>query len=572
MKKPILFLTLALASLVSVPRWVAAQEILKHPRVVEIEDRLNKDASEYIKARFPNVPFMVSISVDPLRRDLRSPAAKEESLPYYDSEDEEMRDEWDNPQVPLMALINRVKRIQVKISIPQKLSTEEVTELKDGVYNTLHLTPARDSVDITRREWIMEEVPWVAVYVAGTALLGLLLGLLIINRGSANRIAKALSEVKIQTSGGGGGASPMAPVSMGDRPSQNSNQSSLPQELTFNDPIKLKELASHHVHLLVRSKAFPIGQDVFILDEFGKENPEKLGAILAEFPAKAQRDLFSFGADLHWVKAMTEPGQLDFECLEIMQTMTQFLRDEANLDWQRAVLSVWRLNHGRTQFVKGLEKDEALALLSEMPKSVAISEARMIFPGSWASLLDASYKPSIPDATGIMTIAESAQLMQPLNNMDMISRYRTEKELITYLRVVTPAEERDIYGAASQASLIHSMRPPFFPVLDQSPETLRLFVPRMNIDMWALALFNLPKPERSKIETVMNEKQRFLLIDRLKRFDQSHPTAKAVGEIREQIGIAFKNFLSFGTVSGGSVTELDMMSDGDGSNEQSEAA
>lgn len=38
-----------------------AQEVMKHPRVVELEDRLNKDAAAYIKSRFPDVPFMVVV-------------------------------------------------------------------------------------------------------------------------------------------------------------------------------------------------------------------------------------------------------------------------------------------------------------------------------------------------------------------------------------------------------------------------------------------------------------------------------------------------------------------------------
>lgn len=89
-----------------------AQEILKHPRVAELEDRLNKDASAYISSRFPSVPFMVTVRVDPLRRETASKQFNNENLPFFDnSEEEEIRDEWDNSQIPLASLINRVKRI-----------------------------------------------------------------------------------------------------------------------------------------------------------------------------------------------------------------------------------------------------------------------------------------------------------------------------------------------------------------------------------------------------------------------------------------------------------------------------
>jgi hypothetical protein len=525
----------------AIPVVGSAQEIMKHPRVVELEDRLNRDASEYIKARFPQIPFMVTVSVDPLRRDTAKIAGGQEELPFFDEDDEEIKDEWDNPQVPLMALINRVKKVQVNISIPSKLKETEVNELKEGIFSILHLTPARDRIEIARRDWALDEVPWTSVYVIAGVMTALLLGLLGINRTSANRIAKALTDMKMQNAASAPAAVP--PPSMTDSESKGSRRSQS-QEVKFNDPIKMKELATRHIEFLTNSKIFPNHQDIFILDELGREHPEKLGAILSEFPAEMQKTLFAYSSHFHWIEALNEPGFLDFECLEVLQSMTQNLREGDDLEWDHAVLSVWRLNESRTQFIKSLPKDEAFALLNDMPKAIAVFEARKAFPGSWAAILDAAFKPARPNSKRIREIQESAWRIMPLNDIAMVKRYKSERELLDYLRFTDPTEERDIYGAAASSSLIHKLRPPFFPVFDQPSEAMATFVAKIPTDQWALALFNLPRPERAKVDMHFSEKQRFLLVDRFKRFDVQTPEPSAVGLSREKIGAALQRFLN----------------------------
>ncbi|MCB0356231.1 MAG: hypothetical protein KDD40_04450, partial [Bdellovibrionales bacterium] len=44
----------------------------KHPRVAELEDKFKSDTMAYLEARFPGLPFSVSVSIDPLRRSFSS--------------------------------------------------------------------------------------------------------------------------------------------------------------------------------------------------------------------------------------------------------------------------------------------------------------------------------------------------------------------------------------------------------------------------------------------------------------------------------------------------------------------
>ncbi len=523
---------------------VQAQEVLKHPRVVELEDRLNRDAAAYIKARFPEVPFMVIVRVDPLRRELRTPSsAQTESLPYFESfeNDEEVRDEWDNSQIPLMALLNRVRKISVQISVPSKLKEAEVNEMRDGIFNILHLTPARDAIEVNRREWAMEEVPWLGVYIAGAALFLLLIGLLVINRTSANRIARALTEMKTQNNGQSQSAGPLSPMPMETESSGSKRSQS--QEVKFNDPIKMKELASSLIGFLVNSGKFPNHHDVFVLDRLGQEAPEKLGALLMEFPTEIQAELFKYSAGQHWIEALNEPGFLDFECLESLHALAQNTRDDKSMKVKKAVLAVWRLAESRSKFLRTLPRDEAFSLLAEMPKSIAVAEARKAFPGAWGAILDSSFKGKDLADKRVGEIHDMATMLESLSDISEVKRYRSDKELLEYVKIADPAEEREIYEAASSDSLIHKIRPPFYPVFLQSEEVLKTLVAKVSVDRWALALFNVVKTERQIVDKHLSEKQKFLLIERFKRFDQQAPSPEAVGSARENVGVLLKKQL-----------------------------
>lgn len=521
-----------------------SQEILKHPRVVQLEDNLKDAASSYVRGRFPGVPFMVTVRIDPLRRETgRSYSAEKTSLPFFDSEeDEEIKDEWDNPQIPLAALINRVRRIQMTILMPSKVRETEITELKEGLFSALHLTPARDEIQFDRKDWAVQEIPWIGIYLGVATLMLLLLGLLLINRTSANRIARALTDLKTQNTNQAAGP-PSAPMSFGDSDLKSPSGSSS-QELKFNDPLKMKDLASRNIEILIKDPAFPNHRDIFIMDKFGHEHPEKLGAILGEFSGEMQKRLFSYAADFHWIEALNEPAFLDFDCLEVFQALTQNTRRVDEIEWSQTVLSVWRLNENRTAFLKELPKDEAFALLAEMPKAIAVSEARKAFPGSWASILDPDFKAKPIAKARANEIRAKAVATNPLYEIELVSRYRADRELLEYLKIADFNEERDIYGAAPASSLIHTLRAPFFVVLDQDSEMIRWFVPLISVDQWAFALFNMPKSERSKIDQHLTEKQRYILIERFKKMDAQPPDRYRVGEVRELIALAFKKYLA----------------------------
>ena len=56
-------------------------------RVLEVEKMLNREAMDFLRARFPGRPFIVNVSVDPLLR--LKKGERSDGLPYYDLADEE---------------------------------------------------------------------------------------------------------------------------------------------------------------------------------------------------------------------------------------------------------------------------------------------------------------------------------------------------------------------------------------------------------------------------------------------------------------------------------------------------
>ena len=199
------------------PFAASSQPIGKHPRVAELEDRMIKDASSYLKGRFPDVPFLVSVSVDPLRRAERSAGeVRSEKLPFFEVTNDEIQDEWDDPQVSLSELMLRVKRVVVSISIPKNVSEQELLEIREAVFNNLHLVEARDEIKIERRAWSVDAQYWMNVGLIAVLFLSFLVGMFFITRKSVGSIVSAIGSAQL---GGGGSASvpmPSLPLAGGN--------------------------------------------------------------------------------------------------------------------------------------------------------------------------------------------------------------------------------------------------------------------------------------------------------------------------------------------------------------------
>ncbi len=518
----------------------------KHPRVAEIENGLVKDATTFLKSRFPNLPFLVSVSIDPLRRDdgVRRDSSSER-LPYFEDSDEEIKDEWDNPNVSTFALMARIKKAAVTVSVSSNVTDEEISEVRTSLIQVLNLIPARDEVVIQKRAWsqLQDSKPDSQTVILFSALgFGAVLialgGLFFITRNSVKEIGSAIGNGAAKAVGGvsTSGVSSAGPSLAAEGiDGRSSTGSGVGGDVKFSDPLRMREVVSQSVRVLNESATFPNLQDIILLDRAGKKNPAMMGALLSEFSEDLQRRLFSYSYQIHWLQAMTDPGEISSEVVELLGRLMRNQRNPDSIPLQNVLIYVWRLDEQIAPFLRSIEQDEAFAILSHLPKTVSLSAARAAFPGNWGTVLDTGFKPKALSKERLEKIATKAIQTKALRDLSILDQYRQERDLLEYLLIAEPVEEKEIYLASPAQSVIHSMRPPFYKVFELSSEELDVIVPKVSLDDWSLALLNTNRVARREIEKKFSDKQKFVFIEKLRKFDQNPPDKTRVGAARERL-------------------------------------
>jgi len=509
----------------------------KAPRVVEVENYLTNKTLEYVKGRFPATPILVTVSLEPLRSEISaSKSVNEESLPYFSSSPVEVVDAWDDPGRSLEELLVRIRNANIKVSLPSQITDDQLADLRESLFQNLNLIPGRDAITFQRKDWEKKEPqPWSLYAIGGVIILSILAGTYIVTRTATRQLGIILAKSpKAETT--------VAPAALSINsnltPSgTRSNQmDSLDGDLHFNDMVKINEKVKHIASHLASLTTFPCLLDMIDMDDLAEKDPRFLGAIVSEFPKPLQDRLFKISRHKGWLEACVEPGRLNLNSYRFVLKMERRERWERENDWQELLILCWRLDDRFTQFIKNLDEKDAMQLLASMPTSVSIPAARLAFPGSWGRLLDSNYKPGQLADRRIAELKKKALEYRPENNPQMIDAFRHEKGILAFLRTATISDERDIYEASKPDSTIPLIRPPFYVVFNLPQEELARFTPMIPLDKWAMALFNTSRDQRKLVEKNFSEKQRYLFIETLKRFDSIQPDGQIIGDAREMIG------------------------------------
>lgn len=515
--------------------WAQGAIEREHPRVSELQDKLTEYARGYLQTRLQDIPFMVTVKIDALRRSPNSNyQPQRESLPYYDIVAEEIVDEWDDPSASLYVLQSRISKATVLISLPKALKPQEVQEIRDTLMTLLRLIPGRDDIKIELRDWTMPNnwLPIAGISLASLFLL--LLGSALITRQWSKRLSAAIQEVKPKVGADSDGQS-AEPMKLPDLGLPGGAKSSGSGDLKFRDPLKTREFVALRVSELVRHQAFPNLAAMIEMQKLVQSNPRDLGALLMEFPLEKQKHIFGLSFSSDWLTAFTDPGEISGQSLELLDRLCRIQYDDESVHWENLLICAWRLDVDLAGFLKILDKDEAFAILKDLPSSIAVPVAREAFPGGWARILDTGAKFKRISKERIQELATKLTAVRELNDFSDLEKYRHEKDLLVYLKMATPMEEKDVYSVIDSGSFLWKVRPPFYRIFDASPEGLKVLVNQFSIDEWALALFNSPRESRKPIEALFNSKQRFLFLNRLKMIDQSGVDKLLMGEVREKI-------------------------------------
>lgn len=514
----------------------------KHPRVAELEDSLRRTAEQVLGSRFPGQPFSVTVHIAPSFRyeeeDRSSEDASGEELPFLNMQKEELRDEWDDPSVPLLQLVNRTQKIKVELSVPKSVTDEEVDEIKTRIISSLHMSPARDSVEITRRSWSKDTglAPSLVVAMAVFALL-VFGGLFWISHRSVNKISAAL---KAGSNSGAGTTTIQASISgspSGPAAGRDAEGSKIEGDLNFKDAYKLRDETQALLNKLLATNAFPMVEDMMELERLGASDSGALGAVLDQMPDETQKLVFGLSSEKDlWTDAMLESTDVSPECVRTLKKLLKFKRSASRPEWSRLLTQVWRMGPQAHEYLKGLGEKRAVMLLRSMPEEIGIALARKSFPGVWGTLLTEKGEDNFITEDDVKRLAEKAYKMFPLKDWSSIDQSRKEKSLLAYVRTLDPTDEREIYMVLPDKSRIKTNRPPFYKLFEAERPVREQWVKSSNTEDLAKALAGLSQDFVSKILECTTPKQSIMLTERLAQYEKKPPgDTESRGLLREKM-------------------------------------
>jgi hypothetical protein len=485
---------------------------LEHPRVMELEDNMVKEASNYFSRRYPGEPFFIKVNVQPLRRTFGK-GNGEERLPYYDSDSEEMVDEWDDPTISLSYLRNRVVKVFVDVSIPTNFDDQKISDIKQELSVYLRLIPFRDEVKVEKKLKVAEETTPTYIYyiVGGVVGAALLFGLML--RWSFGSIKPQSTTASAPAASAPSMPSQMAPATM-------RNKTDVQGDVTFHDPIKTLDIVHIKLKQIEQSNTFPTLKDVIALGSLCQDDPSSLGALVYEFSQEFQKSIFKMGRDTNWLQAFSTAGAINHSCLKTLDTMTRereycaFDRETEDL-----LIQVWRLGDKAMGFFKTIDSEHAFTILNLIPKSISLQIAKKAYPGSWGKLLENRAVNIVIEPKIMKDYLRTALEIEPWFESKMLANYKKDKEILSYLDRVNIEDEKDIYHTLQSDSFILKVRPAFYKVFELNSDDLGKVIDTFPLEKWALVLINSSRTYIKTVSDKLDDKKKMVFSTYLKRLD-----------------------------------------------------
>ncbi len=517
---------------------------IKHPKVIEVEMQLSKDATSFLQHRLPNEQVYVNVNIEPLRR---SSDAKNEQLPYFASEDE-VGDEWDVLETPVILLLSRIKHATMTVEVPNRITDAEISDLKEKLYEHLKLIPVRDTITFTRKSApapvVAEKDNTLYYFITGLSLLvfaGLFISLKFTNSKSTTTSASS-------TNSAGASSAPVASApTMRSNNSKSSGSGTLSSvhskvngDINFNDSIKAADMLKEKLHGVINSQIFPLLSDMLILEELSQKSLNSLGAFIFELPRKQQQKVFFRGRSDKWFRGYIEATTVNMDCFMAVDKMVRNRNSSDSEKWEELLIQVWRLDDEAYLFLKQIPADEAFNILSYMPKSFSVPCAKKAFPGGWARILETRDSKPIEDQAKIEDYLNRTLQLKPYFSFKSIDDYKKDLELVDYLRNATLKDEEEVYESLSTTSSIHKIRPPFYAVFRADDESFKAVFAQYDLSEWAMAVLNAPRDYIKKVTNELDDKKKYIFSTYLKQLDENQPPAKEQNDLREDIAKSFQ--------------------------------
>ncbi len=534
----ILFILFALSNSIA-----QEQNLGKHPKVIEVEMLITKDATAFLKQRIPNGQVYVNVDIEPLRR---NPGEKSEQLPYLYTEDD-VGDEWDVLDTPMVLLLSRIKKATIKVEVPSSVTDLELIDLKEKLYEQLKLIPGRDSISIDRKIAVVkteEKAPDYSLYYFVTLMSFLVFAGLYISLRFGPKTAIA-EKSNAKDSGNQAPASSIQKSSSGSSKqilsgTSGSINSKVNGDINFKDSLRAADMLKEKLHGVVNAPIFPLLSDLLVLDELSNKSLSSFGAFVFEMPRKQQQKVFFRGRSDKWFRGYVEAATVDLDCFMAVEKMLRNRTASGSDKWEELLIQVWRLDADAHLFLKQIPSNDVFTILSFLPKSFSVPAAKRSFPGGWAKILEIKDEKPFEDEAKIDNYIERTLSLKPHFSFKSIDDYRKDIELIDYIKTTSIKDEEEIYESLNSQSPIHNIRPPFYVIFKADSDDFKMILSLFDLQEWALATINSHRDYIKRIINELDDKKKYLFSNYLKQLDDEQVQPSLQFELREKIAKRFR--------------------------------
>lgn len=511
-------------------------------RVPEVEAELRKDISEHISRLIPKQSFSVAVRVVPLKREPIT-QTQADVLPFYESNSAtEFLEEWEDPNTSYYILLSRVKQVTVSLSVDKAYALKNESDFKENLFKSVGLVSGRDQLDIkmvelqsfTKNTSFADFNWW---YIVGSSVLIIFfITIFILLNKIVNKKLPTLQPQENTNSVQTPGMSPAFASSSLTGNIKTANESnSINGDITFTDSLKLNSYLKEKIINLVSKKSFPTLSTLKTLEEFLEIDQMGFSYLMSHFPEDARKTIYSHGRTQEWIKAFSQPGLATKNVLLYTDRLQQCHPLSEDLKLENLFINTWRLSHHLKDFIISISTEEAKFILYNLPKSLSLPISRNLFPGDWAFLFsDKKIEINLTEKR-ILELTDLALKIKPLLQNELISFYTNQEELIRFLKFCSPDEERDIYQSYKGSPSLHELRSPFYAFFELNEQERATIFRQFDIRTWALATFNVSRELRQRVDSLLNEKERFLFKSYLTELDKNRPSQDQISIIRESI-------------------------------------
>ena len=510
-------------------------------RVSEVESIIRKDVTNYIQMIKPDLNFSVFVKVEP-RLNTASRADRGESLPFFTSDSEELEVEpWSDPSTPMFKLYAKIQKATVQVSFTTEIDVQNLKDLELNILRSAGLVSGRDEVRVELLNKPIISKNFSTVLLSERNISVTIMSLVILFLGTIMFVTlNRYLSIRTNVESKGSDSSQRDPVPqaspiMGQNFS-NSLQSSNVGKLSFSDPTRSTELLRDKIKQILDSQTFPNLDDMTILMDLLEHNITSFAFFVYELPKQVQDEVYAKGKTDLWYKGFSEIGELDPDIFHSIDRMLRSRNYKSTEVFEELLIQCWRMDNNLGKFLQKIDKKEAMSILYYLPKNIAIKVARDTFPGGWGDLLSDEKIPAISNSDRLKTLIEMSYEFSPEYTKSSLDTYIKRQDLLEYLKLCQTHEEEDIYKVIGDGSPLEQIRPPFYKFFYLDEKLMRTVFDKMTIDRWAIALFDINREYRSKIDAILDEKEQYMINAYHSQLQSTGVNKELISQVKEDIG------------------------------------